>query len=109
LSHARRKTDIRPIPTSGVASRRSSRIEHDVATRMRGAHMKALITGVAGFIGSHLAESCLDRGWAVVGVDSMTTYYSPTAKVRDAECDRPVLLVPSASERCLRRTCLARR
>jgi nucleoside-diphosphate-sugar epimerase len=52
---------------------------------MRGAHMKALITGVAGFIGSHLAESCLDRGWAVVGVDSMTTYYSPTAKVRNAE------------------------
>jgi nucleoside-diphosphate-sugar epimerase len=47
--------------------------------------MKALITGAAGFIGSHLAEACLDQGWEVVGVDSLTTYYSPTAKVRNIE------------------------
>jgi nucleoside-diphosphate-sugar epimerase len=47
--------------------------------------MKALITGAAGFIGSHLAEACLERGWEVVGVDSLTTYYSPTAKVRNVE------------------------
>jgi nucleoside-diphosphate-sugar epimerase len=47
--------------------------------------MKALITGAAGFIGSHLTEACLDRGWEVVAIDSLTTYYSPTAKVRNAE------------------------
>lgn len=46
--------------------------------------MKAIITGAAGFIGSHLTEACLDRGWDVVAIDSLTTYYSPTAKVRNA-------------------------
>jgi nucleoside-diphosphate-sugar epimerase len=47
--------------------------------------MKVLVTGAAGFIGSHLTEACLARGWEVVAIDSLTTYYSPTAKVRNAE------------------------
>jgi len=37
--------------------------------------MKALVTGVAGFIGSHLADALLDRGATVVGVDCFTDYY----------------------------------
>ena len=45
---------------------------------------RALITGAAGFIGSHLTEACLSRGWHVVAVESLTTYYSPAAKVRNA-------------------------
>ena len=45
---------------------------------------KVLVTGAAGFIGSHLVEECLSRGWSVVAIDSLTTYYSPTAKVRNA-------------------------
>ena len=45
---------------------------------------KVLITGAAGFIGSHLTEACLARGWAVVAVDSLNTYYSPAAKVANA-------------------------
>ena len=32
--------------------------------------MKALITGGAGFIGSHLADMLLDKGWTVVSADS---------------------------------------
>ena len=44
-----------------------------------------LITGAAGFIGSHLAEACLARGWRVTALDSLTTYYSPASKVRNAE------------------------
>lgn len=32
-----------------------------------------LITGVAGFVGSHLAESCLSKGWRVVGVDDFSS------------------------------------
>jgi UDP-glucose 4-epimerase len=37
--------------------------------------MKVLVTGVAGFIGSHLAERLIDEGHKVVGVDSFTDYY----------------------------------
>lgn len=34
---------------------------------------RAVITGAAGFIGSHLSEALLDRGYAVVGVDNLLT------------------------------------
>ena len=34
--------------------------------------MKALITGGAGFIGSHLTDSLLARGWAVTSVDDLS-------------------------------------
>ena len=34
---------------------------------------RAVITGVAGFIGSHLADSLLDRGYSVVGIDNLLT------------------------------------
>lgn len=42
--------------------------------------MKALVTGCAGFIGSHVTERLLTDGWEVVGVDSFTPYYDPTIK-----------------------------
>ncbi len=35
--------------------------------------MKVLITGGAGFIGSHLAERCLEEGWAVDVLDDLST------------------------------------
>jgi UDP-glucose 4-epimerase len=47
--------------------------------------MKVLITGAAGFIGSHLTEECLRLGWSVVAIDSLNTSYSPAAKVRNAD------------------------
>jgi nucleoside-diphosphate-sugar epimerase len=37
--------------------------------------MKALVTGSAGFIGSHLAGRLLDRGAEVTGIDCFTDYY----------------------------------
>lgn len=46
---------------------------------------RVLITGAAGFIGSHLTEACLARGWQVTAIDSLTTYYSPATKVRNAQ------------------------
>lgn len=39
-----------------------------------------LVTGVGGFIGSHVAEALLRRGDAVVGVDNMNDYYPVSFK-----------------------------
>jgi UDP-glucuronate 4-epimerase len=41
---------------------------------------RALVTGCAGFLGSHLCESLLERGCTVVGVDCFTDYYLRAAK-----------------------------
>lgn len=45
--------------------------------------MKALITGVAGFIGSTLAERLLDQEVDVVGIDCFTDYYPRSMKERN--------------------------
>lgn len=42
--------------------------------------MLALVTGVAGFIGSNLAERLIGDGWNVRGVDRFTAYYEETLK-----------------------------
>ena len=72
--------------------------------------MKILVTGAAGFIGSHLCERLLTDGAEVVGLDNFDEFYSPTIKrsniaeclehksfsliegdIRDAECVAGVL------------------
>jgi nucleoside-diphosphate-sugar epimerase len=50
--------------------------------------MKALVTGVAGFIGSHLTATLLDSGATVVGVDSFTDYYARSIKESNLEENR---------------------
>jgi nucleoside-diphosphate-sugar epimerase len=42
--------------------------------------VNSVVTGAAGFIGSHLCEFLLERGDHVVGVDSFTEYYDPAIK-----------------------------
>lgn len=42
-----------------------------------------LVTGSAGFIGSHVAEALLSRGHRVVGVDNFDPYYELTLKQRN--------------------------
>ncbi len=39
-----------------------------------------LLTGAAGFIGSHVAITLLERGDEVVGIDNLNDYYDPTLK-----------------------------
>jgi UDP-glucuronate 4-epimerase len=46
-------------------------------------HMKALVTGAAGFIGSHLCERLLAQGWVVLGVDNFDNFYDPQIKRRN--------------------------
>lgn len=45
--------------------------------------MRYLITGGAGFIGSHVADALLARGAEVVCVDNFNDYYSPARKRRN--------------------------
>jgi len=45
--------------------------------------MQVLVTGAAGFIGSHVTEALLRRGDEVVGLDSLNDYYDPARKRRN--------------------------
>ena len=47
--------------------------------------MRCLVTGVAGFIGSQLAERLVAEGHHVVGVDAFTDYYATSLKERNLE------------------------
>ena len=42
--------------------------------------MTVLVTGVAGFIGFHVARELLRRGRTVVGIDNLNAYYDPALK-----------------------------
>jgi nucleoside-diphosphate-sugar epimerase len=46
--------------------------------------MRYLVTGAAGFIGSHLADTLVADGHEVVGLDSFTDYYDPALKEENA-------------------------
>lgn len=47
--------------------------------------MKILVTGCAGFIGSHVAEALLLRGDTVIGIDNINDYYDPAKKEKNLE------------------------
>ena len=53
-----------------------------------GVRVKALVTGAAGFIGSHLTSALLDRGAHVTGLDCFTDYYPRPMKEANLEENR---------------------
>jgi UDP-glucuronate 4-epimerase len=46
--------------------------------------VRYVVTGAAGFIGSHLAEALAARGHEAVGIDCFTDYYDPALKEQNA-------------------------
>lgn len=44
---------------------------------------KALVTGCAGFIGSHLCEKLLNLGYEVIGIDCFRDFYDPAIKEKN--------------------------
>ena len=59
--------------------------------------MRYVVTGAAGFIGSHLSEALSARGDDVVGVDCFTDYYDPALKEENAR-GREVLRLDLAED-----------
>lgn len=56
--------------------------------------MKILVTGAAGFIGSHLAQRLHQNGHSVTGVDNFTDYYDTDLKeMNAADLDRDGILL----------------
>jgi UDP-glucuronate 4-epimerase len=52
--------------------------------------VRVLLTGAAGFIGSSVAESLLQRGWDIIGLDNFDDAYDPSLKranLRRAQTD----------------------
>ena len=47
--------------------------------------MTLLVTGAAGFIGSHVAMALLERGEQVIGIDNLNDYYDPALKLARIE------------------------
>ncbi|MHA1222656.1 MAG: GDP-mannose 4,6-dehydratase [Candidatus Heimdallarchaeaceae archaeon] len=47
--------------------------------------MRILVTGCAGFIGSHLVEKLVQKNHSVVGIDNFDPFYSKKAKLKNIE------------------------
>lgn len=71
---------------------------------------RIVVTGAAGFIGSHVSEALLARGDEVVGVDNFNSFYEPALKEENAallgarrgfSLVRGTLLDPDVRKRCL--------
>lgn len=63
-----------------------------------GGTLKVLVTGAAGFIGSHTAATLLTRGDEVVGLDNLNDYYAPARKRQNLDVVAEHAKAPGAFE-----------
>jgi UDP-N-acetylglucosamine 4-epimerase len=69
----RRKRDMLATETVFRKFRRGTRMYEEIQDRLKSRPQTWLVTGVAGFIGSHLAERLLKLGQRVVGLDNFSS------------------------------------
>ncbi len=50
--------------------------------------IKVLVTGSAGFIGSHLCETLLEHGYSVIGIDNFDTFYKKEYKLHNLKVNQ---------------------
>lgn len=62
-------------------------MEHYTAQPLKKATV--LVTGSAGFIGSHVVDALLDREYTVIGVDNFSDYYNPEFKEYNIQAALP--------------------
>lgn len=65
---------------SDIASVTSDMSDEMGVEPLRGTGRKVLVTGGAGFVGSHVADALLSRGDSVIIVDEMNDYYDTSLK-----------------------------
>src|SRR6266550_1191792 len=80
-----RRSKANPSPCT-VTARRRAAPHHRVFQRAHGGvSTRLLVTGAAGFIGSHVSEALLARGDEVVGVDNFDAFYPRAVKERNLD------------------------
>ncbi|CAL1405169.1 unnamed protein product [Linum trigynum] len=71
-----------------------SRVAKSSQPRSRAGGMRVLVTGAAGFVGTHVSAALRRRGDGVVGLDNFNSYYDPSLKqARRAVLERAEVFV----------------
>ena len=61
------------LPSAAIVDRRFAKCQHDQTSRTQRRQPVSVVTGAAGFLGSHLTDLLLARGHKVIGIDNFIT------------------------------------
>ena len=68
--------------------------------------MKILVTGSAGFIGFHLVNKLTEKGYDVIGLDQINSYYDKSLKInrlKNNGINSNEIIYNKSSKKCLKR------